>query len=473
MIGLVTAAILVPIGLGLILLIARRMPAGLRNTLALLGTVSVLGMLVALWMKAGTGSHSLWYFGVLVVQTSPMFLVDGVGLLFAVLFGFVWLLATVFSTSYLRGYKFQHEYYSFLLIMLGALVGLCLSQNILMMYLFWELAGVATWRLVAFYRGEREIAAARKTILITFAGSVLMLVGFAMVYIEQYTFAVTYLPGGTWSLLSALLVLVGMLTKSASLPFYIWLPDAHTAAPSPMSALLSGVVAKIGLIAYLRVFIQGQMQLPDWWPMLVAGLALGGSLVAAGCALWEKDYKRILALSTVSQLGYILIGFALSPGLGLTAAVVYLVAHSLAKAGLFMAMGSVERATHRRSIDELGGLGRTMPVTAVAAAFLMFSIVGLPPLLGFFGKLYVVVAALRAGLLVVAIGALAAAVMTVLYMLRLFRVFVGEPRPGTTGRDAPVMTAVVTVLAVASLALGLLFPLLSRLLEQGVLAGLT
>jgi len=471
MTGLVAAAILGPMGLGLILLVARRMPAGLRNFLATFGTVAVGGLVAALWVATGNTPQSLWYFSFLKIQTSPMFLVDSVGLLFCALFSFIWLLVTVYSLRYMQDYEHQHDYYSFLLIMLGSVIGLCLSQNLILMYAFWEIAGVATWRLVAFYRGESEIKFAQKTILLTFAGSVLMLVGFAMVFIEQYTLAVTYMPGGTWSILSALLILAGMLTKSASMPFYVWLPDAHTAAPSPMSALLSGIVAKIGLIAYFRIFIQAQMVLPSWWPYLVAGLGLAGSLVAAGCALREKDYKRILALSTVSQLGYIFVGFAFAPGLGLSAAIIYLVAHSLAKAGLFLSLGEVERATRKRSIEDLSGLARTMPVTAASVALLALSIIGLPPLLGFFGKLYVVVAALQANM-VVAVGAIVAAVMTVLYMLRMYHIFTGEPKSGISGREYPVMSAVVAVMAFVSVALGLLFPLLSRFLEMGINASM-
>lgn len=468
---LVAAAILGPIVLGLFLLIARRIPAGVRNFLVLLGTVGTGVVLIILWTMSGSTPQSLWYVPFLKIQTAPMFLVDGVGLLLAVLFSFIWLLVSIYSFYYMREYDFQHDYYAFLLIMYGAVVGLCLSQNLILIYAFWEIAGVATWRLVAFYRGEKEIRIAQKTILLTFSGSVLMLVGFAMVFIEQYTLAVTYLPGGTWSILSALLVLAGMLTKSASMPFYVWLPDAHTAAPSPMSALLSGIVAKIGLIAYLRVFVQSRMTLPDWWPLLLAVLGLAGSLVAAGNALWEKDYKRILALSTVSQLGYIVIGFAYAQGLGLTAAILYLIAHSLAKSGLFLALGSVERATHKRSIEELGGLAHTMPVTAACIALLALSVVGLPPLLGFWGKLYVVIAALK-GNLVIAVGAIVAAAMTVLYLLRLYKIFVGEPVGQVGGREYPVMSAVVIVLTIASVALGLAFPFVSQLLSQSIASSL-
>ncbi len=471
MTGLVAAVILVPIVLGILLLILRRLSPWARNLIAVLGSAATLGLAIVLWVTAGPGSHNLWLMGVLGAAPVPLLMVDGIGLLLVVLFSFVWLLVTIYSLSYMKDYPFQDDYYGFLLVMLGSMVGFCLSQNLLMIYLFWEVAGMATWRLVAFYRNDREIRAATKTLFMTFTGSVLMLVGFAGIFVEHQTLNVNSLAGSGISIWASLLILVGMITKSASLPFYIWLPDAHTAAPSPMSALLSGIIAKIGLIAYLRIFIQSQVVLPSWWPLLVAGLGVGGSLLAAGCALRVKDYKRVLAFSTVSQLGYIFIGFAFAEGFGLMAGVIYLVAHCLAKAGLFMAMGIVERTTHKRNIDELSGLAHSMPVTAVSCAVLMLSIIGLPPLLGFFGKFYVILAAVK-GNLVIATGGIIAAVMTVLYMLRVYRMFTGEPREGITGRDSGVMTTVVVVLAAASLVLGFLFPYLSRFLDQGIVAAL-
>ncbi|MFO7639169.1 MAG: complex I subunit 5 family protein [bacterium] len=462
--GLLGAAILVPVVSGFLLLLLRRLPRAARNALAVLTSAATLALVVLLWLRAGTGSHGLWPMGILRVLPSPLMVVDGIGLLLASVFGFVWLLVTLYSTSYLKDYEYQDDYFGFLLIMLGALVGLCFARNMLMIYLFWELAGVATWRLVAFYRSDREIAAAQKTLLITFAGSVLMLVGFAAVFVEHQTFSPDRLTGPGVSPWALFLILAGMVTKSASVPMHVWLPDAHTAAPSPMSALLSGIVAKIGLIAYIRIFIQSPLVMPDWWPLLIGGIGVLSALLAAGGALHADDYKRVLAYSTVSQLGYIFIGFAFAAAFGPVAGIVYLVAHCLAKSGLFLAMGVVEKATHRRSLAELGGLGRTMPVTATATAVLMLSIIGFPPLLGFWGKFYVVLAAVR-GNLVIAIGALVAAVMTALYMVRLYKMFTGESREGVVGRESGLMTAVVAVLALVTLALGVLYPWLSRFVE--------
>ena len=460
---LVWCIVAVPAGLGIVQLLLRRMAPGLRWAIALAATALTLALAVRLQAVSGSAVINC---GTSPDMLAPFFRVDGVGLLLAVLFCTIWLLVVVYSLVYMRDADHQDDYYGYMLLMLSAMMGFCLSWNAIALYIFWELAGVCTWRLVAHRRNELEIATANRTLLITFSGSVLMLVGFAIIFVHSGSFDMSTMTGpvSPWA---AVLILAGMVTKSASLPLYVWLPDAHTAAPSPVSALLSGIVAKIGLIAYLRVFVQSHVLLPGWWTWLVGGLGACGALVAAGVALRENDIKRILGFSTVSQLGYIFLGFAVVSGLGAVAGVVYLVAHALAKSGLFLAMGLIEHSTGKRDLRELGGLIRGMPATAAAVALLILSIIGIPPLLGFFGKFYVVVAAARANL-PLAVGAIAAAILTLLYMLRLYRVFLGEPRDGAAGHENWAMTTPVVVLAVLTTGLGLSFPVFVRMVEQGL-----
>jgi len=457
-------AILVPAGFGVLELLLRRINGGLKWSLAFVATLLTLALTV--WLGANTGGAAL-RLGLSADMLAPFFRIDGAGLLLAMLFGVIWLLVVLYSLRYMKDTEYQDDYYGCLLLMLGAMMGFCFSWNVIALYVFWELAGVCTWRLVAHRRTDLEVATANRTLLITFSGSVLMLVGFAILFAEGGTFDMSALNLSRVSAWAAVLILAGMVTKSASLPLYIWLPDAHTAAPSPVSALLSGVVAKIGLIAYLRVFVQSHVWLPPWWTWLVGGLGVLSALVAAGVALRENDIKRILGFSTVSQLGYVFLGFAVASTLGAVSGIVYLVAHALAKSGLFLAMGLVEHSTGSRDRRELGGLVRGMPVTATATGLLMLSIIGIPPLLGFFGKFYVIVAAVQANLLL-AIGAIVAAVLTLLYMLRLYRVFVGETRNDVIGHEDWAMTAPVVVLTVLTAGLGLCFPVFVKLVERGL-----
>lgn len=456
---LLVTAVLTPLLLGLTAVVLRRLSRRLLQWIAVVGA-AVTTIIVAIIMALGGQNGA-------TVDVGRLFGPDSIGLLLAAVFAGIWLIVTVYSLEYIRTYEPLDDYYGFLLLMLGGMVGLCLSRSLIVLYFCWELVGISTWRLTAFYRRDAEIAVASRTLLITFFGSALMLVGLGALYINYGVLDWTGLVGIAIEPWIAILLLVGMVTKSASLPLYVWLPDAHSAAPSPVSAVLSGVVAKAGLIAYVKLFIQSRAMMPWWWPWLVAGLGIGGALIAGGCALRERDVKRVLAFSTVSQLGYVFIGFALASSLGLLAGLVYLVGHAIAKAGLFLAYGAVEYSTHKRDIHELNGVGRQMPMTAVATAFLMLSVVGIPPLLGFFGKFYVLAAAVRINLLV-GIGAIAAAVLTVLYLLRLFRVFVGSSTISIEARENRLLAFCVVLLALVSTGLGLLYPLLAGFLERGL-----
>jgi NADH-quinone oxidoreductase subunit L len=218
--------------------------------------------------------------------------------------------------------------------------------------------------------------------------------------------------------------------------------------------LHAAVLVKIGVYAYARLFCF-TFQMPASWQAAIPILVGLSSLVAAGAAAVENNIKRILAYSTVSQLGYIFLGFSVQNAIGITGAVLYLLMHGLAKGGLFLCAGVIEHNTHKKDIRELGGLIKTMPITAVAFIICAFSVIGLPPLGGFFSKFLVILGAVKANQIWVAALALFVAVLTMFYLLRVFSmVFLGEAkvsvREGTNS-----MLFVVTALAVLSIVAGI------------------
>lgn len=451
---LLTLLVLAPIGAGVLIPFLGKIHRVVREVWALLITAAALGLSVYLVPLVLSGKPLwAWWLPVMSALPQPLMAIDRVGVFLAVLFSFVFFLITIYSTGYLKGYPFQGEYYSMLLVLLGSVTGIVFSAHLLVLYLFWEIATLSTWRLVGFYRNPNEIRIAEKTFLLTFFGSVLMLCGFAALYIKYQTFSIPDLAGLSIDGWVAFLILAGVFVKSASLPLHTWLADAHPAAPSPMSALLSGVIAKVGLVAYIRIFVQG-LAPPLFFGWVVAGLAVASALVAAGCALVEKDYKRILAFSTVSQIGYIFIGFSLCNYWGILGGLLYLAAHCLAKTGLFLAFGIVERQTSVRNVDELGGLVQALPVTGVSTFILALSIIGIPPLVGFFSKVMVIISAAQKHILVAA-AMVAIAVFTLVYFLRVFnKVFLGSPRGRPTVHEPVLLTGVVVVLTAVSLVAG-------------------
>ncbi len=390
------------------------------------------------------------------------FLGDGISLIFSLVFAFIGLIALIYSLAYMRDEENQREYYFMTTLMIASLIGVVFSNNLILFYIFWEIAALTTWRLIGFYREKQVVMIADKAFLMTFLGSSFMLMGFVLLFQNTGTLSLAQLRGTEVTHLNTALffIFLGIVAKSAILPLHTWLPDAHPVAPSPMSAILSGIEVEVGLYAFLRLF--GDTFGIFWNWILI--LAVVSSLIGAGAALLAKDIKRIIAYSTVSQVGYILIGFALLNQIGLVAGLLYYITHALGKAGLFLGAGAVERKFKERDITRLGGLIKTAPALGIGFLFCSFSIMGLPPFGGFYAKLMVIMAAVETGHFWIATLAIVAAILTMLYLFRLFNgIFLGQARISGKGTISKVMVGCVVLLGIISLAIGLFMGQVSTL----------
>jgi NADH:ubiquinone oxidoreductase subunit 5 (subunit L)/multisubunit Na+/H+ antiporter MnhA subunit len=264
------------------------------------------------------------------------------------------------------------------------------------------------------------------------------------------------MAGQPLNTLAVVLILVGILSKSATLPFHTWLPDAGV-APSPVTALLhAAVLVKIGVYVYARLFVVTFTITPEWHTYIMA-VAAASALVSAAAALIDTDLKRIIAYSTISQIAFIFLGFASGQEIGIAGGLLYILMHGIAKGGLFLCAGIIEQNTHTKNITQMGGLIRTMPVTAVSFLLCALSVMGIPPFGGFFSKYMVISGALSSEHLWISLTFIFGAVMTILYLFRVFNmVFLGEPRTGDAKEGSPIMVACVAVLGLMSLASGLL-----------------
>jgi len=382
------------------------------------------------------------------------FFADGISLTFALIFSFVGLVSLIYSLSYMKEQENQREYYFMTSLMIASLIGASFSRNLVLFYIFWEIAALTTWRLVGFYREERIVWIADKTFLMTFLGSSFMLMGFCLLYIQTGSLDLIQLKGVAVPNINLILFLIflGIIAKSAILPLHTWLSDAHPVAPSPMSAILSGVEVEIGLLGFLRIFVW--MAGVSWNWILI--LAVVSSLIGAGAALVEKDIKRIIAYSTVSQVGYILLGFALLTRIGVVAGLLYFIVHAIAKASLFLGAGVVERKYGTRDITKLGGLMKTSPVFGIGFLFSAFSIAGFPPFGGFYAKLMVIMGVVKESHFWVATLAIATAILTMLYLFRLFNgIFMGKEVPEKSTSSSRLMIGCVVFLGIISLVIGI------------------
>ena len=384
---------------------------------------------------------------------------DGLAVFVAMVSSFVSALIILYSFTYISHYEHRDEYYLMVVLFLGAMMGLVFSGNLILLYVFWEITSITSWRLIGFFREKQHVLRADKAFLVTVFGALMMLMGFINLYIDTGSFDLSVIkqaiPTHPISNLTVVLIMVGILSKSATLPFHTWLPDAGV-APSPVTALLhAAVLVKIGVYVFARLFVV-TIPLDIHWKEIIPIIAGASALVSAGAALIDTDLKRIIAYSTVSQIGFIFLGFSISNEIGVAGSVLYILMHGLSKAGLFLCAGIVEQNAKTKDITKLGGLIHTMPVTAVSFLFCAFSVMGIPPFGGFFSKYMVISGTLQAGQIIIAGVFLFGAVLTILYLFRTFNmVFLGELTNPSVKEGSATMVFCVALFAFLSLVGGI------------------
>jgi multicomponent Na+:H+ antiporter subunit A len=320
------------------------------------------------------------------------FRLDGLSLLFSVIVSGIGCLIVLYSGDYLKGHPYLGRFYCCLFLFMGSMLGVILSNNIVTMFIFWELTSVSSYFLIGFdHERESARASAWQALLLTSAGGLALLAGLLLLASVGDSMQVSdLLAQGEAIREHALylpilgLVALGAFTKSAQFPFHFWLPNAME-APTPVSAYLhSSTMVNMGiyLLARLSPILGGT---PEWrW--LVTGI--GGITICIGAflAIRQCILKRLLAYSTISALGMMFLLLGMGGDMATRAAMGFLLAHALYKATLFLVAGSIDHATGERNVNGLGGLRSAMPITAAAAGLAAMSMAGLPPLLGFVGK---------------------------------------------------------------------------------------
>ena len=437
---------------------AGRISERLRNWLALISVAVsfVLScMLIPVVMRGEVVT-----FRITLLPNLPFILTaDPLAVFMAIVSSCISVLILFYSFSYISHYENRTEYYAMVTLFLGAMMGLVFAGHLIYLYMFWEVTAIASWRLIGFFRKDRDIICADKAFLVTAAGALMMLIGFIGIYQQTGSFELAVIKesmrGSVMPGLLVGLILAGILSKSATLPVHTWLPDAGV-APSPVTALLhAAVLVKIGVYVFARLFIATAAISGDWH-ILVMKIACASAIVSACAALVETDLKRIIAYSTISQIGFIFFGLSINNAAGITGGLLYILMHGLGKAGLFLCAGIIEQNTKIKDITKLGGLMQTMPLTAAAFLLCSFSIMGIPPFGGFFVKYLVFSGAAQSVPLGITLAFLFGATLTIVYLLRTFSlVFLGEARvPAREGSAG--MVATVMIFAVLSLLGGIL-----------------
>jgi multicomponent Na+:H+ antiporter subunit A len=320
------------------------------------------------------------------------FYLDGLSLLFAFLVTGIGALILIYAGGYLKGHAQLGRFFCFLLLFMASMLGLVLAGNILTLFVFWELTSITSYLLIGFdHQDEDSRAAALQALLVTGGGGLALLAGLALLGQIGGSYEVpALLEQGAAIRTNALffptllLVLLGAFTKSAQVPFHFWLPGAM-AAPTPVSAYLhSATMVKAGI--YLLARLSPVLGGTDAWFAIVTTVGAATMVTGGVLALYQTDLKRLLAFSTISALGTLTMLLGIGTEHAIEALIVFLFAHALYKGALFMIAGAVDHETGTRDVEQLGGLRRTMPITALVAALAAVSLAGFGPVLSFIGK---------------------------------------------------------------------------------------
>ena len=430
--------------------------------LAPLVSCVLLGWLVGRLEPGGSEVWELSWVPSLGLNLS--FLVDGISIFYGFIISGIGVLVCWYGAEYLGDkYEFQGRFYAYMGLFMTAMLGTVFSDNILLLFVFWEMTGIASFLLIGFLHEKlASRVGARCALIVTVGTGLLMLAGLVLLGIQTKTYSLSVMAAqeGTWGFTGSALVLfevtmvlllIGAFGKSAQFPFHFWLPGAM-AAPTPVSAYLhSATMVKLGVFLTARLF--PVFQSLEIWFWFVCGVGFFTMLLGAYLALCSHDLKAILAFSTVSQLGFLIGAYGLGGKTGIQVDFIHILSHVFYKGALFMIAGIVDHSAGTRDVRALGGLGRYMPLTCFAAAVTTASLAGLPLTMGFISKEILLAdignaeVALFLGMFVVF------AVLTVAFALRIFfKVFLGRTpeklhvhRPGLSIQLPPFLLALAVL----------------------------
>jgi multicomponent Na+:H+ antiporter subunit D len=484
--------------IGLPLLVAAILPLVGKISKKVLPDLLANGVFLALIVLAVTSGRRLIGPGPVLQQFRWMgqdigiaVAVDGFSVFMLAVVALVTLCIGLYSINYMEHYGSKSVYYALLLMMMTGMNGLILAADLFQIYIFLEVAAIASYALVAFGLEHDELEASFKYLMLSVVASAAILISIAVIFGMTGSVGFAAVAEGLRALDSRVAVgfcsalfIMGFGLKAALVPFHAWLPDAHPSAPAPISAALSGLLIKVsGVYAMTRIFFNVFGLTPALSEVLM-WTAMVSIIVAAMLALGQTDMKRMLAYSSISQVGYVVLGIGLGTPLGIAGGLFHLFNHAVAKGLLFLNSGAVQQSTGTRNLDEMGGLAKRMPLTAGTSIVGALSISGVPPLAGFWSKLLIIIALVQARQSTLAVLAVLASVVTLWYYLILQRkAFFGKLEERWKDvKEAPFwMSAATVLLALVAIAAGIYFAPVVRswiqpasdTLSQGVRAALS
>ena len=381
----------------------------------------------ALWTLNSQPSTILVYkVGGWIPPIGICMVLDGLSCLMLITLNLVSCLVAVYSIGYMERYTAKYRFYALFMLMLAGMNGVIITGDMFNLFVFLEIAAIASYALVAFGTESEELEASFKYVIMGSVASSFILLGIALLY--SYTSSLNMadislvLAGKGHSNIVAfisVIFLMGFGLKAAIVPFHAWLPDAHPSAPAPISAMLSGVLIKVlGVYVLLRVFFS---VLGATLPILSLLMFLGvvSMMVGVFLAIGQWDFKRLLAYHSISQIGYVILGLGLGTPLGILGGLFHLFNHSIFKSLLFLNSGAVVYSVGTRDLQNMSGLRERMPITANTSLIASMSIAGIPPFNGFWSKLVIILACIQANRLGYASWAVLGSILTLASFMKV------------------------------------------------------
>ncbi len=488
--ALIPLLVVIPLAVAFLLPILHKVKhsAAIANVVSTLAAIALFALTLSL---LGSGEHLYWAGGWSPQRLIGVALyVDGLSKLLLLIINTVALMAVLFSTQYMARYTSRALYFSLFMLMVAGMNGVVITGDVFNLFVFLEIASIASYALVAFGCEGEELEASFKYLILGSIASAFILFGIGILYnqtgflnLAQLSAHFNQFGMSRMAVMAACFFTLGFGLKAAMVPFHAWLPDAHPSAPAPISAMLSGVLIKaLGIYVLARLFLN-VFPVNHAFAVILMTLGAASMLIAGLVAIGQSDLKRLLAYSSISQMGYVVLALGIGAdvisrgglpsvaGLALFGALFHLFNHSAFKSLLFLCSGSIEHATGTRQLAEMGGLRKKLPVTGTCCRIAALSISGIPPFNGFWSKLIIVIAAAQAGHPWLAALAVIVAVLTLTMFVKVQRYALdGElPERYAKIKEAPaLMGLAMVILALICLGAGILLmrsPLQQTILE--------
>ncbi|HSW67991.1 MAG TPA: monovalent cation/H+ antiporter subunit D family protein [Bacteroidales bacterium] len=469
-IAVILFVILFPIAMSLVIVVAGRVSEKLRDVLALVTSAVTFLLTVYLYSFVAGGNVVQHTFFEIMPRLEISIRLDLLSFGLTVLASFVWFLCTLYSIDYMAGDHASGRYYTVLLFTLGSCLGIFLAGDFFTMFIFFELMSLIAYVLVVHEETEQALKAGFKYLVMVIIGGLALFFGiviiFELVGTEALGVGVLIEEGSVLAVLVFVSFLIGFGMKAGMFPLHIWLPDAHPVAPSPASALLSGVMLKTGAYGLFRVIFHvfsNELIFASHWNTVLGVLAVITIFLGSAVALTQDDIKRRLAYSSIGQMGYILLGLSIMNENAVTGAIFHMYTHAFMKSALFLAAGAVIWKTGIRNVSDMGGIGRRMPITMVCFSIAALALIGIPPLSGFVSKWVLVLGSLDAHITIYALVLLVSSMLNALYYLPIIvPAFFKETSqdsndtPFDIQEVPPRMLAPIIILALSAFLFGLL-----------------